>query len=237
VFCFHFAGGSASQFRPWDGMISNEIEILGVQLPGREARYHEPPMRDLAALIKVLGPALTSYIDRPFALFGHSLGALIAFEFARWLRRNSHPAPSGLFVASQPAPQLPRTYAPTHDLPEAELLDVLRMYGGTTESVLTNSQVMQIFLPTIRADLEMNRMYEYAPDAPLACTIDAFCGEADPICSEHAILAWKEQALSRFRCHFFPGGHFFFQKQPNLILSSLTEHLRNRQAGIKSIGT
>jgi medium-chain acyl-[acyl-carrier-protein] hydrolase len=208
VFCFAFAGGSALQFREWDAAVSAEVQILGIQLPGHDYRRKEPLPTRVHDLMATMGPGLAPYLDRPFALLGQSLGALLAFELARWLRRNGLPDARHLFVASRPAPHLPHGYEPVHELPEQRLFDVLRLYGGTSEEVLREPELMRFFLPVIRADLEMNRCSPYVDEPPLDVAITAFGGHADPVCKPFELAAWREQTTKAFDLIMMEGGHF-----------------------------
>lgn len=218
LFCFHFAGGNAGQYRSWSAAAPDDVEIVAVQLPGRSMRHREPLMRDVWQAVDALGPVLAAELaldpDRPFAFFGHSLGALVAFELARWLRRHQHPLPRHLHVVSRSAPHLPLRYPMVHELPEAALLDALASYGGVDDSMMENRDFARFFLPVIRADLEMNCVYSCQDEPPLDCPITAVCGDSDPICDIDQIQAWGAQTTQAFACDIVSGGHFFFQAQP-----------------------
>ncbi|WP_167594378.1 thioesterase II family protein [Corallococcus coralloides] len=209
LLCFNSAGTGATVFRQWDRASEPALNVVGIQLPGREGRFAEPPARDVRVLTEQLGPSLVPLLDRPFALFGHSYGALVAFELARWLRRHGLPAPLHLFVAGRPAPQLPYAYRKTYDLPDAEFIDVLRQYGGTRENILADAKALRFFLPIIRADLEANTLYAYREEPPFTCGITAMRGVEDPVCEEGPLLAWREQTQGAFEHVPFAGAHFF----------------------------
>ncbi|HSP80125.1 MAG TPA: alpha/beta fold hydrolase [Myxococcaceae bacterium] len=227
LLCFNSAGAGATLFRQWDRQSSRALNVVGLQLPGRENRFAEPPLRDVHELVEQVGPALLELLDRPYALFGHSYGSLLAFEVARWLRRQGLPAPRHLFVAGRPAPQLPHRFRKTYDLPEQEFIDILRRYGGTKESILGNLPAIRQFLPTIRADLEANTLYAYREEPPLECDITAMRGDTDALCEEDELLAWREQTAHRFQYLFFEGGHFFHTEESEQLLRHVEAALDN----------
>jgi medium-chain acyl-[acyl-carrier-protein] hydrolase len=225
VFCFHCAGASAGQFREWIGWQPPKIEFAAIQLPGRELRRDETPYRRIGSLVEPLTAALTQHLDRPFAFFGHSMGALIAFEVARQLRRLGQPTPVHLFVAARPAPHLPNPYPAVDEMPDDKLLDVLRLYGGVSEETLLSRETMSWLLPTIRADFEMTRTYRYEYEPPLECPITAMHGTSDATCTESHILAWADQTEAAFQRVAFPGGHFFVRSRFREIVASISRAL------------
>src|SRR5581483_4354247 len=151
LFCFPYAGGGRSVYFPWLSAISPDIEVCPVQLPGREERLGEPPFTCMELLIEKLVEVLRSSIDGPFAFYGHSLGALISFELARALRRLNGPTPIHLFVSGCPAPQLPPTDPPIHQMPDVEFVQALRRFNGTSEKILQNAELLFVLLPFLRA--------------------------------------------------------------------------------------
>jgi medium-chain acyl-[acyl-carrier-protein] hydrolase len=224
LFCLHSAGSSAGQFRSWVAPAKPQIRITAVQLPGRESRFGETPVTDLRALIERLGPALRPHMDRPFALFGHSLGALVAFELVRWLREAKLALPLHLFVASRPAPQIVDNRPALDLLPIPELLRALEDYGGIDPRLL-NEEDMGWFLPTIRADFRLNRTYRHEFQAALPVAITAFYGCDDPFCSGPEMEAWSAQTGAQFSIHRMPGAHFFLRSQCANIVAHVLETL------------
>ncbi len=228
LFCFHCAGSSAGQFRPWAAFARPQIRITAVQLPGREGRFGEAPLTDMRALIESLGPELRPCLDEPFALFGHSLGALIAFELTRWLREVHWRLPSHLFVASRPAPQIV-DHRPALDLlPVPELLRGLAAYGGVDSQQL-NEEDIGWFLPTIRADFRLNRAYRHELQEALPVAITAFNGSDDPFCHHSEIEAWGAHTRGPFSIHTLPGAHFFLRSQYPGILAHVLRALTERE--------
>src|SRR5205814_4666171 len=169
LFCFPYAGGGASIFRTWSENLPPEIEACPIQLPGRESRLLEAPFSQLFSLIEPVAQALLPYLDMPCAFFGHSMGALVSFELARYLRRQHGLSPVHLFVSGRRAPQLSDPDPPIHPLPEAEFLEELRSLKGTPEEVLQNTELLQLLLPLLRADFAVCETYAYAPETPLLC--------------------------------------------------------------------
>jgi medium-chain acyl-[acyl-carrier-protein] hydrolase len=229
LFCIPFAGGGPILFRPWADLLPDDIEVCALQLPGREMRFRERPFSRLEPLVLDTAEALASCLDRPFAIFGHSLGALIAFEWARELRRRSLPGPTRLFVAGRVAPQCQRRQHDLHDMPEATFRDELRTLGGTPPEILDHDEIMALFTPVLRADLAVNETYQYRDDAPLDCPITAIGGTDDPLVNRDEIGAWRSQTDSEFTLYQVPGNHFFIQSQQNAVLSIMRQTLADSE--------
>jgi medium-chain acyl-[acyl-carrier-protein] hydrolase len=209
LFCLPGAGGSAASFRGWSARLPSEIEVFGVQLPGRGHLVAEPPYRGMRALVLDLAAAMKGLLDRPFMLFGHSMGALVAFELARQLRRVDAVTPIALFAAACPAPQLPRRQKPLHALPSAQLWAEIRRLGGTPDPVLQSDDLMAMLEPALRADLAICETYEYLDDRPLDCPLTVIAGADDDDVSAAELEAWRTQTSSSFRVEMLRGGHFF----------------------------
>lgn len=209
LFCFPYAGGSAAIYRGWAERLPKEVEVCPVQLPGRDRRIHEPAFMEASALAAACIEALQPYFDKPFALFGHSMGALLSFEIARQLRRLGMAAPSHLFVAGRAAPHLPDLQPPKHGLPDAELIEELRRLNGTPPDILENEELMRLMLPLLRADFAVCETASYAPEPPFEFPITAMGGIHDPDVSCERLEAWREQTNGQFMRRLFPGDHFF----------------------------
>jgi medium-chain acyl-[acyl-carrier-protein] hydrolase len=225
LFCFPYAGGGAAVFRPWHSALPPGVVLHPVQLPGRENRLREPPFTRIDPLVRDLAGALLPMIDRPFACFGHSLGALIAFEFARYLRRHHGLTPQCLFVSAHRAPQLPNPEPDIYRLPEAEFLEKLRSLNGTPDVVLRDPELMALMLPTLRADFTVCGTYRYVEDAPLDCPIKAFGGLDDPLVGREQLSAWHDQTRTGFSLHLMRGDHFFLHKERQQLLAALSDEL------------
>jgi len=225
LFCFHYAGGSASIFRSWTGILPAEIEVCAVQLPGREGRLREPSFTHITPLIQALTPALRPYLNLPFAFFGHSMGTLIAFELSRQLRREAALGPVHLFISSHRAPQIPDPDPPIHQLPEAEFVEKLRELNGTPEEVLQHADLMQLLIPVLRADFSVCDTYPYTNEAPLDCPFSVFGGLQDKEISRDDLLAWREQTRGACTLRMFPGDHFFLHQAQPLLLKAIHQDL------------
>ncbi|MEV7229553.1 alpha/beta fold hydrolase [Polymorphospora sp. NPDC051019] len=209
LFCFPFAGGNAAAFLPWQRLLGPDVELWVAQLPGRGARLLEEPLDDLDELVARLADAVAERADRPFALFGHSLGALVAFEVARALRRNRRPVPGSLWVAGAEGPQTRSIEQPLHDLPDAELIEALRDYGGTPPELLDDPEMMELLLPGLRADLALDERYTYRAEAPLDLPVHLLLGDRDPHVEPARTAGWARETSGPLHRQVFPGEHFF----------------------------
>jgi medium-chain acyl-[acyl-carrier-protein] hydrolase len=225
LFCFPYAGGSASIFRNWSSALPGDVEVWPVQLPGRASRFTEYPFTDLSALIQVLAQTLSPVLDMPFAIFGHSLGALIGFELAREFRKQYDVNPIRLFVSAACAPQVPHRGASIHVLPEREFVTEVRRLNGTPAEILDNKEIREIMLPLLRADFALYETHVYAAELPLKCPISAFGGLRDNRVSRSDLEAWCDQTTTSFSLRMFPGDHFFLNTTQPLLLQILSQEL------------
>lgn len=224
MFCFSHAGGGASVFRSWPADIPPVVEVWGVQLPGRESRIGEPLYRRIAPLTAALATAIGEHLDKPFVFFGHSMGALVAFELARELRRSSLPQPARLFLAAFRAPQMPSPNVKIYNWPD-EVLKVVLQRDGTPEEVVQNEELMRALLPTLRADLELCDSYEYKPEDPLDCPFSVFGGLDDVRVPASALPGWREHTRSAFSVSMLPGTHFFLHSARKRLLAEISDVL------------
>jgi medium-chain acyl-[acyl-carrier-protein] hydrolase len=225
LFCFPYAGGGALIFRTWADSLPADVEVCPIQLPGRGTRLMEPLCTQLSPLIQALAQALFPLLDKPFAFFGHSLGALVSFELARQLRRQYGVQPVRLFVSASRAPQLPHRGLPVHTLPEGDFLAELRHLNGIPRAVLEHEELMQITLPVLRADFAVYETYVYSTELPLNCPISTFGGLRDRTVSQSDLEAWREQTRGSFSLQMFPGDHFFLNTTQPLLLRVLSQEL------------
>lgn len=226
LFCFPYAGGGASLFRTWANDLPPEIDVWPVQLPGRESRMREAPFWRVRPLVAALASALWPHLAMPFAIFGHSMGALVAFELARYLRRQQGPRPVYLFVAGFRAPQIPDPHPMYHQLPDDGFVAKLRDLEGTPEEVFQHAELMQLLLPVLRADFAVAETYVYTPEEPLECPITIFGGIQDHEARQAALAAWCTQTRASCNLHMLPGGHFFLQTAKTSLLQTIAEDLR-----------
>jgi medium-chain acyl-[acyl-carrier-protein] hydrolase len=230
LFCFPYGGGGDSIFRSWQQSLSDTIEVCPVQLPGRGSRMTEPPCTDINQLVRDAGQALAPYLDKPFALFGHSMGALIAFELARHMRSKYSVQPVHLFASGRRSPQT--TNEPLDPkLFDSELPAMLRRNNGTPEEVLENPELMELVLPIIRADLALCKSYVYIPKPPFSFPITAFGGLDDHGVPRRYIEGWREHTIGPFVLRMLPGDHFFLNTSRLLLLEAISKELEQDMKG------
>lgn len=222
IFCLPFAGAGASMYREWHNVFPGNIEVRAVQLPGRESRLREPRISDAGVLVKKLVAALHPYLDRPFALLGYSIGALLAFEVVRELRRQGMSLPFHLFVAAMRAPHVPAVHPPIAHLPDDKFIDQINDYYQPSDEAWKIPELRDIIIPVLRDDIMIAESYEYADEPPLPCPIDAYVGAVDRGTPVDSAAAWQDQTSAEFELTIFPDGHFFLRKQ----LCDLQEKMR-----------
>jgi len=231
LFCFPYAGGSSHIYRPWPEWLPPAVEIVTAHLPGRGNRINEPPYTNLLPLVRALAEVIKPRLDKPFAFFGHSMGALICFELARWLRREGGAHPRHLFVSGRTAPQLKTRRPSPHDLPQDEFESELRRLKGTPDEVLAHAELMQLVLPLLRADFTLIGTYEYSSEPPLAYPVSAYGAVDDEEVSRENLEDWREQTTAAFNVRMFPGGHFFLHDSRPLVLRTLARELNEVVSG------
>lgn len=225
LFCFPYAGSGASSFRGWAQQLPVDVELCIVQLPGRENRLRDQLFTEMDRLLPALEEALTLHLSTPFACFGYSLGSLISFEWVRYLRRQGHPLPLHLLVGGRRAPHLPASHPPISHLPEAEFVAGLRRFEGIPEMVLQSEELMQLFLPTLRADFRIHEEYLHTDEPPLPCPIAVFGGLADGETTPESLDAWRLHTMGEFSVQMFPGGHFFLHPEQSALLLAVNRLL------------
>lgn len=225
VFCFPYAGGGASVFRRWPLALPPAVEVCALELPGRGVRLREPAFTQLGPLVRSLARGVLPYLDTPFVFFGHSLGGLVGFELARELRRAERMLPLHLIVSAVGAPHVPQPGPRIHDLPDARLVEELRRLNGTPRELLGNAELMQMVLPTLRADLAVYERYAYREEPPLDCPITVFGGLHDRMVSRDRLEAWGDQTSARSIVRMLPGDHFFLHASQTLLLAVLSREL------------
>lgn len=224
LLCFHHAGGSPSAFRPWLDDLPAHVEMLIPRLPGREARLRETPLTRVPEIVGPLAEAIAPLMEgMRVVAFGHSLGALLAFEFARELRRRSLPKLAALVVSGRNAPGFGRQLA-LHQLPDRELVaEVQRIYGGIPQAILDEPELLKLTLPVLRADLTLNEAHVLEPESPLDCPIRAYAGVDDPRVGAVGLEAWGQQTTESFEWAQVEGEHFYLSapKGKKVILDKL----------------
>jgi surfactin synthase thioesterase subunit len=227
LFCFPYAGGGASLFRPWSEELFPEVEVCSIQPPGREHRLTEAPYTHVDPLVQALAEAIYPYLDKPFAFFGHSMGAMISFELAHQLRSMYDKHPLHLYLAAHRAPHLPNPHVTDPILPHlpTEMFKSVLRLEGTPEQILQNDELMQVLLPTLRADFELCDTYEYRARPPLECSLLIFGGLQDTSISAASFEAWREHTSMTCSLHMLPGSHFFLHTAQDLLLTAIAQDL------------
>ncbi|MGH9867321.1 MAG: thioesterase II family protein [Candidatus Polarisedimenticolia bacterium] len=216
--CLPYAGGGASVYRAWRRTQPAGVEICPLQLPGREGRIREAPHRRVETLALQLAQVMLSVTVRPYALFGHSMGALIAFELAHRMSEMGRP-PAHLFVSASRPPASPRCGPPLHTLTDAAFVEALRELEGTPEPVLAHQELMELLLPALRADFELCETYAPPARPPLTVPITAFGGTQDAQVSPQDLEGWSRETSSGFTAVQLAGRHFFLEDHAASILS------------------
>jgi len=226
LICVPYAGGGTSVFHSWHESVPSFVQVCPIDLPGRETRFNETPKDDLRSLVRELAAAIERFLDRPFALFGHSLGALIAFELARELRRNNRPAPVRFFASACRAPQLPLQRRPIHNLDDEAFLQQVAEIGEMTAEGAAQEELAQSLIPALRGDFKMFENYSYAPETPFDFPITALGGSEDRWVGRGDLVAWHSQTNSPFNLRLLPGGHLFLRSSPDRVIRTVLESLR-----------
>jgi medium-chain acyl-[acyl-carrier-protein] hydrolase len=223
LFCLPYAGGGSAAFRGWADSLPATIDVCPVVLPGREHRMREPAVADLPALADAILTAITPLIRRtPYAIYGHSMGAWLAFELARAARRRRLPGPDHLFVGARQAPHVPSAHPPLSHLDrDAFIAGVQERYQAIPEALLAQPAILDMFLPTLRADFGALDTYRFAEEPPLDLPITAFRGARDSIVAPEGLRAWSQHTTGAFVQHTMPGGHFFLDEDRDLLTSFL----------------
>lgn len=230
LFCFPFAGGGASIYREWGLHLPPEIEVCAIQYPGRENRIAEQPIEEFEKLVREIGTAIEEKTDLPFAFFGHSLGAKVSFETARYLERVLNKKPEILFVSGARAPHFPVSQ-PIHQLDDRAFTAALQRYQGTPKAVLENEEIMQVFLPMIRADFVLDETFCSDKGARVTSPIVIFAGKEDQIALLDDVRIWERYTSNSHEMIEMEGGHFFLKDSQEQLLKDISEKLMESLSG------
>jgi medium-chain acyl-[acyl-carrier-protein] hydrolase len=233
LFCLPFAGGGASRYREWPAYLPEDVEVVPIQLPGRESRFCEPAIDSIEMLADQLTDGISGYLDRPFALFGHSMGALIAFELARRLRRVGF-EPIHFFASGCRAPHVPSRSPKRHVLPDSQFVAALRNLNGIPPDLLENAEFMALLVPMIRSDFKLAETYRFRPQGPLSCPVSAFGGHQDDEVTDDDLEAWSHHTTGPFDVHLLPGDHFFVNSSRATLLRIVSSKIGAEHASSES---
>jgi medium-chain acyl-[acyl-carrier-protein] hydrolase len=219
-------------FRGWADALPPEVEVCPVQLPGRENRLREPAFTRLSALVEALAEVMERWRDLPYAVFGHSNGAMVGFELARHARRTGTPGPVHLFASGRRAPDVPSRLPDVHGLPDDEFIAEFGRLGGLPAEVLEHRELLQLVLPLLRADMELIETYEFRPEPPLAIPVTVYTSTDDPRVSLDDARAWEPHTTGGFAMRVFPGDHFYLMDRGSNVLATLSADLRSAVAAL-----
>lgn len=224
LFCVPYAGGGVSIFRPWRKYLAPEIAAYAIQLPGRESRFTEPPISDLMTIAKASAEAISRICDRPFSIFGHSLGAAIAYEItvdleARGLK------PEQLFISGRQSPDRKSLRAPISHLPDLEFIEQLKGYNTTPPEIFENREIVELLLPMLRADFSMAENYQHQINSKVYAPIIALGSKGDIWLTPQSISEWSQKTDGSFSSHWFEGGHLYLNQETEPLVRYIQEIL------------
>ena len=225
LFCLPWAGGGALPYRAWREPLQELAAVVGVRQPGRETRATEPAFVRMEPLVEALLAEVRRHADAPFHFFGHSMGAGIAFELTRTLRREGLPLPLSLHVSGARAPQYRLNHQPPPEPSMRDFIEELRRLEGFPPSVLNNPELLKLALPALLSDARLYRHYRYLPEDPLPVPLFAYGGEADPNITSEQLSAWGAQTTAPFHLREFHGGHFYLETSQAALLAALKSDL------------
>jgi medium-chain acyl-[acyl-carrier-protein] hydrolase len=225
LFCFPYSGASSIIYYPWQKILPDCIDVCPIELPGHGTRLAEPLATDLAELVRLIAEGIQPFLDLPFALFGHSLGALLCFELSQFLGENFHVLPLRLFVSGHNAPQYAYAGPPIFALPDGEFAEKIRELNGTDDEVLDNPELRELVLPILRADFALSETYRYVERPPLDCPITCFSGLRDPYIVREELDDWHIHTRAAFSVRMFSGDHFFIRTDQSSLLRVLAQEL------------
>lgn len=224
LFCFPFAGGGAPAYRLWPQHLPDDVEVISLHPAGRAHRLREPPLTSIDAMVAAAVDALEPWMDRPFALFGHSLGAVVAGETARVLQARGR-APAHVFVSAR-SPER-KGKAQIHTLPDPEFIEAMnRRYQGIPAEILREPEILELLLPPLRADIMALETFYPDPDRPkIVSPVTVYGGSLDPQVSFENLEAWEAETTAGCRIRVFDGDHFYIDPQRTALLADISATL------------
>ncbi|MEQ4299815.1 alpha/beta fold hydrolase [Plantactinospora sp. B6F1] len=225
--CFPHAGGGAAGYRRFAELVPDPIEVVAVQYPGRQNRYGEPVIEEMTVLVDEIVAAVERELTGPVVFFGHSMGAVVAFEVARRLRNSDSLTVRRLFASAGPAPSARRSIG-VHLRDDDGVLAYLRELGGAGVELLELDEIRQLTLPMVRSDLRLIETYQYAAGEPLNCPVTAIVGDRDHTFTTADARRWVVHTSAGLDVHSLPGGHFYLDDQADRLVPLLVERILPR---------
>jgi surfactin synthase thioesterase subunit/glycosyltransferase involved in cell wall biosynthesis len=226
LFCFPWAGGGTASYLNWRERLAGTARVAAVRLPGREDRSAEPPLTTMEGAVEALAEAIEPHLGRGFSFFGHSMGAVMAFELTRKLQVLGLPMPRVLIVSAARAPVFRIGHQPPPEPSRRQFIEELKQLEGIPASVLSDPRLLEMALPALEADARLYRHYAHEPGEPLRIPIVAYRGASDANIGEEHVARWAEMTTGRFTQNVFAGGHFYLDESREDLLASIEEDLR-----------
>lgn len=223
LFCFPFAGGGASAYNSWIQKMKDKVTVCPIQLPGREDRIMEKPYNNMTDMLDELEETIWEYIRGPYAFWGHSMGGKIAYALEKRMEKRGKTAQCFLVSGSR-IPSIPEPN-PIYHLPDDEFKKALERFEGTPKEILENQELLDFFLPMLRADFTMDETYYDKDLTVLRSPIEAFGGRKDREADEETMKEWGKYTERAFHCHMFEGGHFYIREQEEAVLLEIQKCL------------
>lgn len=227
LFCFPYAGGNAAVYKSWIKFLPKSINLIAIELPGHGTRLSEKPMENFKEIMDNITKAALPFLSKPYIVFGHSMGAILAFEFTRLLRTLGKSIPLHMFLSAQEGARFKHSN-PKYLFSDDEFITYLRKRSGTSEMILANKELMACLLPMLRLDHKFSETYaeNYQGETPLDCPITVFSGLDDDI-KEDDLKIWSAETQNQFDIKYFPGDHFFIRPQEESVISAILKKIEN----------
>jgi len=220
LFCFPYAGGSASTYAKWPNKFNDNVELVLIQPPGRGSRFNEVAHTSMESIVLELMESASYITSLPYVFFGHSLGSRVSFELLLKLQASNFPAPEYLIASGSRAPHVPRPGASSYNLPQHEFIEVLKSYGGTPKEIFEQPELMRTLLPLLRADFKISDTFQ-SKIISINCPLLVLGGDADNIVSTEQLKAWSEVSNGNIQIRLIKGDHFFIDSQQQLVIDNI----------------
>ncbi|MBL4602934.1 MAG: thioesterase [Emcibacteraceae bacterium] len=221
IFCFPYAGGSASAFTGWQDYFDDNIDLFAIQAPGRETRFKENPIEDLPIKVDLLFKEIHPFVNIPYIFVGHSNGALIAFELARKLQKNKNFYLKHIFLSAKRAPHLPELKPPSYNLPYDDFIEELKTFSTIPSEIINDPKMMEVFIPMLRADFGLGAKHVFDQKQKLGTGATLFWGQEDADAPKEDVIAWQKHIVGNVNSIGFNGGHFFIHDEKEKFISEI----------------